>query len=444
MNEIRYLISDASKKVEVETHVLRYWEEELGVLVPRNEMGHRYYTEFHIHLFCQVKKLKDRGYQLKAIKNALQQAMKQNQGFMQAAGLLEEDMARTLWDNPYVKGREEKEVLPEGVARLADYNRLEPIKDGQASEETKNEKQKEGREGKGREKAEEMVENKPELKEKDGQTEMKKKGKNRKKPSAWERNNKIAGNEQENKIEESENIFRVRDFYETDEKEERFRQNVNVFQEGRAWQADDQEIDALQTEVPQTEMQNMDALQADVQELNAQEMDVQEVRTQKVDVQETGVQKINAQKADAQKVNIQETDMKGMAVQEREAEDTKEHDAELAKVSQGQKEDVLLISADEKMQQFQRIMTYIIGQALEANNERLSQEISRLVNECLSEELEDLMRMRDERDEERFRQFDEMIRSYQRDSQGKAEAAAARIPFFRKRRFGKRRPPQNA
>ena len=73
MNEIRYLISDASKKVDVETHVLRYWEEELGVSIPRNEMGHRYYTEFHIHLFCQVKKLKDRGYQLKAIKNALQQ-----------------------------------------------------------------------------------------------------------------------------------------------------------------------------------------------------------------------------------------------------------------------------------------------------------------------------------------------------------------------------------
>ena len=92
MNEIRYLISDASKKVDVETHVLRYWEEELGVSIPRNEMGHRYYTEFHIHLFCQVKKLKDRGYQLKAIKNALQQVMEQNQGFMQAAGVLEEDM----------------------------------------------------------------------------------------------------------------------------------------------------------------------------------------------------------------------------------------------------------------------------------------------------------------------------------------------------------------
>jgi hypothetical protein len=104
----------------------------------------------------------------------------------------------------------------------------------------------------------------------------------------------------------------------------------------------------------------------------------------------------------------------------------------------------VLMDQDEKMHQFQEIMTYIIGHALEANNEKLSQEISRLVNARLSEELEDLMRIRDERDEERFRQFDEIIRSYQRDNQGKAEAAAARIPFFGKRRFRKHRPPQNA
>ena len=43
MNEIHYLISDASKKVDVEAHVLRYWEEELKLDIPRNDMGHRYY-----------------------------------------------------------------------------------------------------------------------------------------------------------------------------------------------------------------------------------------------------------------------------------------------------------------------------------------------------------------------------------------------------------------
>ena len=71
MDEVHYLISDASRKVDVEAHVLRYWEEELELGIPRNEMGHRYYTDFHIRLFKQIKELKEKGYQLKAIKTAL-------------------------------------------------------------------------------------------------------------------------------------------------------------------------------------------------------------------------------------------------------------------------------------------------------------------------------------------------------------------------------------
>ena len=31
-----YLISDASRQVQVEAHVLRYWEDELGLPIPRN------------------------------------------------------------------------------------------------------------------------------------------------------------------------------------------------------------------------------------------------------------------------------------------------------------------------------------------------------------------------------------------------------------------------
>ena len=68
MNQVRYMISDASRMVEVESHVLRYWEEELELPIARNEMGHRYYTEDDIQLLKHIKKLKERGYQLKAIK----------------------------------------------------------------------------------------------------------------------------------------------------------------------------------------------------------------------------------------------------------------------------------------------------------------------------------------------------------------------------------------
>jgi MerR family transcriptional regulator, light-induced transcriptional regulator len=65
----RYMISDAAKLVDVETHVLRYWEEELELNILRNEMGHRYYTGGDINLFRNVKVLKEKGFQLKAVKN---------------------------------------------------------------------------------------------------------------------------------------------------------------------------------------------------------------------------------------------------------------------------------------------------------------------------------------------------------------------------------------
>ncbi|WP_099469648.1 helix-turn-helix domain-containing protein [Konateibacter massiliensis] len=64
----RYMISDAAKLVDVETHVLRYWEEELELNILRNEMGHRYYTEEDIKLFQNIKVLKEKGFQLKAVK----------------------------------------------------------------------------------------------------------------------------------------------------------------------------------------------------------------------------------------------------------------------------------------------------------------------------------------------------------------------------------------
>ena len=71
MSETRYIISDAAKIINVEPHVLRYWEEELGMDIPRNEMGHRYYTDKEVRLFSQVRDLKEKGFQLKAIKMIL-------------------------------------------------------------------------------------------------------------------------------------------------------------------------------------------------------------------------------------------------------------------------------------------------------------------------------------------------------------------------------------
>ena len=47
------------------------------------------------------------------------------------------------------------------------------------------------------------------------------------------------------------------------------------------------------------------------------------------------------------------------------------------------------------------------------------------MHDKLMKEMEYLMRVSDEREEERFKQLDEVIRAYQRDNQGRAEAAAS-------------------
>jgi len=62
------MISEASKRIGVESHTLRYWEDELDLPVSRNEMGHRYYKDSDIEMLKMIKQLKEQGFQLKAIK----------------------------------------------------------------------------------------------------------------------------------------------------------------------------------------------------------------------------------------------------------------------------------------------------------------------------------------------------------------------------------------
>lgn len=84
------LISDAAKEVKVESHVLRYWEEELHLPIKRNELGHRYYTEEDVERFKQIKGMKERGLQLKAIKMILKN------GRLDVLSTGTEEMGRTM------------------------------------------------------------------------------------------------------------------------------------------------------------------------------------------------------------------------------------------------------------------------------------------------------------------------------------------------------------
>lgn len=71
VKEMQYKISEMTKFINVEAHVLRYWEEELQLPIKRNELGHRYYTEEDKELFLKVKQLKEKGVQLKGIRSML-------------------------------------------------------------------------------------------------------------------------------------------------------------------------------------------------------------------------------------------------------------------------------------------------------------------------------------------------------------------------------------
>ena len=141
MSETHYLISDASKKVDVESHVLRYWEEELEMAIPRNEMGHRYYTDFHIRLFKQIKELKEKGYQLKAIKAALAKSLDQDGEAVIPTDVLEEDVVAALKECTDQESREMEKLDDRELTELMAKERAEQFKDlmsqmiGQAIEE---------------------------------------------------------------------------------------------------------------------------------------------------------------------------------------------------------------------------------------------------------------------------------------------------------------------
>jgi DNA-binding transcriptional MerR regulator len=220
MEETRYSISEAGKMVGVESHVLRYWQDELHLEIPRNVQGHRYYTDLHIRLFRKIKELKDKGYQLKAIEQVL-----------------------------------------EGM---------------------------------------------------------------------------ISGDE-----------------------------------------AADPDAELEQQAV--------------------------------------------------------------MILKEEGAGDNMEGETTLRLVSK--REETELDANAEKLEQFQQIMNQIIGQAvqvaIQANHEAMSSAISQQVNDKMVQELEYMMRINDEREEERFKVLDETLRSWQKESRSNAEAAATRLPFFRKRKFGR-------
>lgn len=79
--EKHYTVQQAAEATGIKPYVLRYWEEELNICIARNELGHRYYTEYDIQLFLNIKELKNRGLKLSAIKELIPKIAQNAPGF---------------------------------------------------------------------------------------------------------------------------------------------------------------------------------------------------------------------------------------------------------------------------------------------------------------------------------------------------------------------------
>lgn len=93
MEKETYLIHEAAKEVQVESHVLRYWEEELDLPIHRNVQGHRIYTRADIGRLVRIKYLKEQGLQLRAVKKILEQTQ----------GIEEDEQEDMRQDNPFAQ-----------------------------------------------------------------------------------------------------------------------------------------------------------------------------------------------------------------------------------------------------------------------------------------------------------------------------------------------------
>lgn len=67
-----YTISEVSEITGYAPHVLRYYEKEFDIEVPRNNSNHRYFTYKEVELIQYIKTLQDKGFTNKQIKLIIQ------------------------------------------------------------------------------------------------------------------------------------------------------------------------------------------------------------------------------------------------------------------------------------------------------------------------------------------------------------------------------------
>lgn len=123
MSETLYFISEVSRMVGVEAHVLRYWEEELELSIQRNSQGKRCYTEENVEILKRIKYWKDKGMQLKAVKEVMKGEIGETTSWQAGEGNTEvcfENEAAEFCEKEHWEG--EKRVVKEKTGDQAHEN----------------------------------------------------------------------------------------------------------------------------------------------------------------------------------------------------------------------------------------------------------------------------------------------------------------------------------
>lgn len=137
MGEVHYMISEAAKRVGVEAHVLRYWEEELDLPIGRTEMGHRYYTEDDIRLFHCIKDLKEQSMQLRELKTVIPELKKAR-----------EQKKKKLTEMEERESKKERKPVGHTIRQAAEEEISQTaVRGGRKQAEEPSDWQKEGRDG---------------------------------------------------------------------------------------------------------------------------------------------------------------------------------------------------------------------------------------------------------------------------------------------------------
>lgn len=91
------------------------------------------------------------------------------------------------------------------------------------------------------------------------------------------------------------------------------------------------------------------------------------------------------------------------------------------------------IDTSDKMQQFQKVLVKIMGQAIIEQKEQIADQISKGVSDRVAKEIDYQFRLRESEEERRFQKLDQMIRNQQK---AREEIAASREKrsFFRRKR----------